>query len=337
MASSIASLFGPTAEEIAYEKQQADELKRQRQLQQMAAAQPVPEAQAGYLSGYQMGGLLGGLFGPSEKLEDPRLAQSIKIRRVLGNTGASDMNDPEKLKTLGQSFSDEGLPEISLYFFDRARTLEAEEADRTYKQALLGVREAQANFVNSETGNMVEADKYGNYYDLGTGEKVEKKNLRKQTEGQEFGGPAQIKEAGRYLIDNAGGLSDKEVRLISSRFNDDAKALLDANPNRYSTFSQAYDAIFKKYVELGILFKSQWGNYSINQERLDAYKTGDSGEPAPMSKERIATMNQADQIAYYRTLLNPGERLQFFIKPGGNTYSAIAIDEEGNKREITVQ
>lgn len=158
MASSIASLFGPTAEEIAYAKQEEDKLRRQQQMYQAAALQPVPEAQAGYLAGYQAGGLLSGLFGTSNKLEDPRLAQSVKIRKILGDTNVSDLNDLNKVKTLSQKFAEAGLPKEAIFFADRATTLQ-QQAIETAKLSQL----TPTRYVTKD-GRPVSKDAYNIYY-----------------------------------------------------------------------------------------------------------------------------------------------------------------------------
>jgi hypothetical protein len=129
MASSIASLFGPSAEEIAYNRQEEDKLKKQQQLFNMASLQPVPEAQIGYLTGYQMGGALTGLFGDGPELKDPRIAQSIKSRQIMSDVNIEDLNDPGQIATLAQRFSEAGMPEAALYFKDRQNALETQQRD----------------------------------------------------------------------------------------------------------------------------------------------------------------------------------------------------------------
>jgi len=158
MASSIASLFGPTAEEIAYAKQEEDKLRRQQQMYQAAALQPVPEAQAGYLAGYQAGGLLSGLMGTGSQLKDPRLAQSVKIRKILGDTNVSDLNDLNKVKTLSQKFAEAGLPKEAIFFADRATTLQ-QQAIETAKLSQL----TPTRYVTKD-GRPVSKDAYNIYY-----------------------------------------------------------------------------------------------------------------------------------------------------------------------------
>lgn len=158
MASSIASLFGPTAEEIAYAKQEEDKLRRQQQMYQAAALQPVPEAQAGYLAGYQAGGILSGLMGTGSQLKDPRLAQSVKIRKILGDTDVSDLNDLNKVKALSQKFAEAGLPKEAIFFADRATTLQ-QQAIETAKLSQL----TPTRYVTKD-GRPVSKDAYNIYY-----------------------------------------------------------------------------------------------------------------------------------------------------------------------------
>jgi hypothetical protein len=158
MASSIASLFGPSAEEIAYNRQEEDKLKKQQQLFNMASLQPVPEAQIGYLTGYQMGGALTGLFGDGPELKDPRIAQSIKIRQILADTDVNDLTDPKKVSTLSTKFGEAGLAKEALYFADRARDLTAQQISLDKLNILTPVRYVTKN------GRPVSKDGYGIYY-----------------------------------------------------------------------------------------------------------------------------------------------------------------------------
>jgi len=131
--SSIASLFGPSAEEIVYARDQQERLRQQAQLQQSLAGQETQAARDFYQSGYNIamgaGRGLAGLFGYSEQMTDPRIAKSLKLRQVLGNTGVEDLNDPRQLATLAQRFSEASMPEAALYFSDRKNALETQQRD----------------------------------------------------------------------------------------------------------------------------------------------------------------------------------------------------------------
>ena len=158
MASSIASLFGPSAEEIAYNRQEEDKLKKQQQLFNMASLQPVPEAKIGYLTGYQIGGALTGLFGDGPELKDPRIAQSIKIRQILGDADVSDLTDPKKVSALSTKFGEAGLAKEALYFADRARNLTTQQIALDKLNILTPVRYVTKN------GRPISKDGYGVYY-----------------------------------------------------------------------------------------------------------------------------------------------------------------------------
>ena len=128
MASSIASLFGPTAEELMYSQQESMKQQQQQQLQQNLSMQSSPLAQQFYQSGYNIASGIGGMFGDAP-MADPRLAQSIKARKIMSDIGVEDLNDPGKLKMLQNAFSEAGMPEASLYFADRGNAIETQERD----------------------------------------------------------------------------------------------------------------------------------------------------------------------------------------------------------------
>lgn len=128
MASSIASLFGPSAEEIVYAQQQQDMARRQAAEQQGMAIQSSPLAQQFYQSGLNITKGLGGIFGAAP-MEDPRLAKSIQSRQIMSDVNIEDLNDPGQLATLAQRFSEADMPEAALYFKDRQNALETQQRD----------------------------------------------------------------------------------------------------------------------------------------------------------------------------------------------------------------
>jgi len=157
MASSIASLFGPTAEEIVYARQQEDKALRQQKLDRGLAIQSDPLSQRFYEAGYNIASGLGGIFGPAP-MQDPRLGQSIKIRQILGDTNVSDLNDLNKVKTLSQKFAEAGLPKEAIFFADRATTLQ-QQAIETAKLSQL----TPTRYVTKD-GRPVSKDAYNIYY-----------------------------------------------------------------------------------------------------------------------------------------------------------------------------
>jgi hypothetical protein len=178
MASSIASLFGPSAEEIVYAKQQEDKALRQQQLQQGLAMQASPLAQQFYQAGYNIVSGLGGLFG--KPMLDPAMTKAVEIRRLLADTNANDLNDPAKLTTLAAQFGDAGYPKEALYFADRARTIAAE--NRAYELSMAKYQQdiseqvMEPNFKVKSTGDSVYMQN-GKYYNAKTGARVPVEDL----------------------------------------------------------------------------------------------------------------------------------------------------------------
>jgi hypothetical protein len=140
--SSIASLFGPTAEEIVYSKNQEEKLRQQAQLQQSLAGQETQAARDFYQSGYNIamgvGKGLAGAFGYSDQMQDPRIAKSIAMRKVFSDLSAEDLNDPSKISMISQLADQYDLPELKLWSADRERQLIDEEAARRVAAAKVG-------------------------------------------------------------------------------------------------------------------------------------------------------------------------------------------------------
>jgi len=132
--SSIASLFGPTAEEIVYDRNQQERLRQQAQLQQSLAGQETQAARDFYQSGYNIamgvGKGLAGAFGYSDQMQDPRIAKSIAMRKAFSDLSAEDLNDPSKIAMISQLADEYDLPELKLWTADRERKLLEEESTR---------------------------------------------------------------------------------------------------------------------------------------------------------------------------------------------------------------
>jgi len=141
--SSIASLFGPTAEEIVYDRNQQERLRQQAQLQQSLAGQETQAARDFYQSGYNIamgvGKGLAGMFGYTDQMQDPRIAKSIAMRKVFSDLSAEDLNDPSKIAMISQLADEYDLPELKLWSADRERKLLEEESTR-----LKRIRDAEA-------------------------------------------------------------------------------------------------------------------------------------------------------------------------------------------------
>lgn len=133
MASTIASLFGPSAEEIVYERQKEE---RDRQAQQyqttLSGLRDTPGASTGYALGYQsgqgLGQAVGGLFGKSTELEDPRIAKALQMRQAFEGLTAADMSDPDKLSALAEKLQASGNPEAAFQVIDMATKAKAAQA-----------------------------------------------------------------------------------------------------------------------------------------------------------------------------------------------------------------
>lgn len=160
MANSIASLFGPTAEEIVYAKQQQDIARRQAAEQQGMAMQSSPLAQQFYQSGLNITKGLGGLFGTAP-MQDPRLGKNIQLRKILGSTGVEDLNDASKVSALSSSLGKAGLTQEALYFADRAKDLKAYELELATALEPVLISE-----VVTKDGRAVGRNKYNQYFTL---------------------------------------------------------------------------------------------------------------------------------------------------------------------------
>ena len=160
MASSIASLFGPSAEEIVYAQQQQDMARRQAAEQQGMAMQSSPLAQQFYQSGLNITKGLGGLFGTAP-MQDPRLGKNIQLRKILGSTNVDDLNDASKVSALSSSLGKAGLTQEALYFADRAKDLKAYELELATALEPVLISE-----VVTKDGRAVGRNKYNQYFTL---------------------------------------------------------------------------------------------------------------------------------------------------------------------------
>jgi len=148
MASTIASLFGPSAEQIVYDRQKEERDRKSLQYQQtLTGLRDTPGAATGYALGYQSGQglssavrgfqsgegvkgkILGGLFGQSEQLEDPRIAKALQVRQAFEGMTAADMNDPDKLSALAEKLQASGNPEAALQVNSMATAARKAQAD----------------------------------------------------------------------------------------------------------------------------------------------------------------------------------------------------------------
>ena len=166
--SSIASLFGPTAEEIVYAKQQQDKLLEQQELQAALGRQQSAAAQTYYQSGYNIAKGLGGLFGGESMMVDPAIKKAVNIRKIVAEFDGKNLNDPAVLESIAERMADQGYVNESAMLFDRAFDLEYKtatlEAARDQKKITTGVVGIGEN--NKEV--VLLQDNYGNLYDAKT-------------------------------------------------------------------------------------------------------------------------------------------------------------------------
>ena len=266
MAKSIASLFGPSAEEIVYDRNQAERIRQQAQLQQSLAGQENRASRDFYESGYNMatgaGRGLAGLFGYSEQMTDPRIAKGLKLRQVLGSTGVEDLNDASKVSALSSSLGKEGLTREALYFADRAKEL------KKYNLELnkLGTITPVKDFVLAD-GTPVGQNGYGQWSTL-NGKPVSVSQL--VTEKTYLAGAA----AGTKDV-TAGAESDIELNLLSDidlkkedkealarRIEQEADKILGKKGNTL-TREQARKNAFENLKETGVLRKTDVGLYPL--------------------------------------------------------------------------
>jgi len=126
MAGSIASLFGPSAEEIVYERQKEERERDDLNFYRGVQAVDVPGVATGMVFGRGIGqGLTQaaeGLFGTSQQMEDPRLAKALTMRKLFEGFTAADMRDPDKLEGLAQKLIDVGYIDAAFEIDKMANT-----------------------------------------------------------------------------------------------------------------------------------------------------------------------------------------------------------------------
>lgn len=126
MAGSIASLFGPSAEEIVYERQKEDREREDLNFYRGLQAIDVPGVATGMVAGRGIGQGLRqaaeGLFGTSQQMEDPRLAKALTMRKLFEGFTAADMRDPDKLEGLAQKLIDVGYIDAAFEIDKMANT-----------------------------------------------------------------------------------------------------------------------------------------------------------------------------------------------------------------------
>ena len=137
MADTIASLFGPTPEQIEYDRQQAERRRRDDLYATNLAAfkGDLPGFATGYALGTGVGEGLGqaaqGIFG-MEPMKDPSLAKSKKSREILREFSTSNLDDPTVLSKMARVFADNDMPEQAMAIQAQARQLKSNQPEQFY-------------------------------------------------------------------------------------------------------------------------------------------------------------------------------------------------------------
>jgi len=166
MASTIASLFGPSAEEIVFaRKKEEEDARRQEYLARLQnAGQGLGPFAWAARAGVDIGESLrtaGSMFG--EKIEDPLIRKSNRINRILIEENV-DLNDPEALKRVARRLEQEGYTNEAVKIYDRASVLSTQQRELSLKELQYGPTTSDS-YVDID-GNMVKQDKAGNFFDM---------------------------------------------------------------------------------------------------------------------------------------------------------------------------
>lgn len=136
----VASLFGPSAEEIVFarKKEEEDAARQKYAARLQGAGQGLGPFAWAARAGVDVGETLrtaGGMFG--EQIEDPLIKKYNRINQILVEEGG-DLNDPEALKRVADKLQAEGYTNEAVRLYDRssalstaARQLDIEEGKMT--------------------------------------------------------------------------------------------------------------------------------------------------------------------------------------------------------------
>lgn len=270
MASTIASLFGPSAEEIVYERQKEEKDRRALQYQQtLTGLRDTPGAATGYALGYQSGQglgsavkgfqsgegvkgkILGGLFGASEELEDPRIAKALQMRQAFEGMTAADLKDPDKLQEVMDKLQASGNTEAAYQVGSMVTS--ARDASRQTMSQTGVLFEYQGKLIRggyNEYGQAVGIDQQGNQFTL-PADAIEVQKGTAPTPD-----PFEIK-----LGDNFGkelGLGDYETQVINA----EAKAVQNMPGNQNLPYPTALKIA---YLRKGVLDTTNNTNLGLSR------------------------------------------------------------------------
>jgi hypothetical protein len=158
----IASLFGPSAEEIVYARKKEDEdYERKRSAARYAGAgEGLGPFGWAAKAGADTGESLRGMFGKS--IEDPLISKYNRINQILNEEGG-DLNDPKALKRVADRLQSEGYTNEAVRLFDRSSVLGTQQAELDLKASEYGPKLTK-DYVLWD-GSKVRVDKQGNFYD----------------------------------------------------------------------------------------------------------------------------------------------------------------------------
>lgn len=163
----VASLFGPSAEEIVFaRKKEEEEAARQKYLARLqGAGQGLGPFAWAARAGVDVGETLrtaGGMFG--EQIEDPLIKKYNRINQILVEEGG-DLNDPEALKRIADKLQAEGYTNEAVRLYDRssalstaARQLDIEEGKMTQLTTAYVDVNGNPVMVNKNTGQFYTTD-----------------------------------------------------------------------------------------------------------------------------------------------------------------------------------
>ena len=282
--SSIASLFGPTAEEIVYDRNQQERLRQQAQLQQSLAGQETQAARDFYQSGYNIamgvGKGLAGMFGYTDQMQDPRIAKSIAMRKVFSDLSAEDLNDPSKIAMISQLADEYDLPELKLWSADRERKLIDEiaarkvAADKAAKKEYTNIKEYATPegrvFRGGQLGDQLIEFTQGGEPKLAEPGSVtytpDKKITVRDVLRSQLGPVGTVLNARGYEK-GLGELKQNEVKELSTRIAARANVLIAEQESKGRTLQEdvAYEMVIDEFEEAGVLSKDKkFGIFNVS-------------------------------------------------------------------------
>jgi hypothetical protein len=293
MANSIASLFGPSAEEIVYDRNQTEKIRQQAQLSQSLAGQETQAGRDFYRSGYNMTkGIsegLAGLFGYSSQMEDPRIANALKLRQILGDTSVDDLNDETKVSALSSRLGKEGLTPYSLYFADRAKDI------KKYNLELATALEpVLLPDIVTKDGRTVGRNKYNQYFTLDDNERVDQGSLQSvrlyekevAAGSKEPSGASSLSIEQSFLADTD---LDKETKRRAANYLDQEADIILREPRfKGATKEAALAEAYRRALENGVIRKKEptfIDAITGNAERADFWMRQDweFSPPSPLA------------------------------------------------------